>query len=74
MSSDVLEIALPPFVTREEASLMMAVKLFETERLSLGQAAKLCSHSRRSFIEELVRLKVPVLNSSAGDLEGELAW
>lgn len=74
MNPNILEIALPAFVTREEASLMMAVKLFETERLSLGQAAKLCDRSRRSFIEELGRLKVPVLNSSAGDLEGELAW
>jgi predicted HTH domain antitoxin len=74
MSSHLLELPLPPFVSRDEATLLLAVKLFETGRLSLGQAARLCGHSRAAFIDELSRLGVPVLNSEPGELADETAW
>jgi predicted HTH domain antitoxin len=51
--SNTLTIELPLNVSPEEATLMMSVKLFETGRLSPGQAAKLAGYSKRTYIELL---------------------
>lgn len=48
-----LKVQLPPEVSVEEAQLFLAIKLFETGRLSLGQAAKLAGYSKRAFMELL---------------------
>ena len=48
------------------------VKLFETGRLSLGQAAKLAGYSKATFIELLGKLGVPVIDYSAEDLQQEM--
>lgn len=63
---------LPSSVTKDEAQTMLAVKLYETERVSLGQAAKLAGYSKRAFIEILGKYKVPVINYSPDDLHEEL--
>lgn len=69
-----LEVALPPFVAKEDARLLLAVKLFETGRLSAGQAAQVADLTKRSFLEVLSRFGVPVTNYPAADLAEELAW
>jgi len=54
---------------------MLAVKLFETNKLSLGQAAELSGYSYRAFLEVLRNNKIPVVNYPASELEKELgAW
>lgn len=53
---------------------MMAVKLFETGRLTLGQASKAAGMSRPGFMDELGKLGIPVLNYSAEELAGEAKW
>lgn len=67
-----LQVQLPPDVNSEEAKLMLAIKLFETGRLSLGQAARLGGYSKRAFMELLGKYGVPVFDYSPMDLEQEM--
>ena len=67
-----MTLDLPSSVTKDEAQTLLAVKLFETERASLGQAAKLAGYSKRAFIEILGKYNVPVINYSPDDLREEL--
>lgn len=66
-----LKVALPPEVPVEEARLLLMIKLFETGRLSLGQAARLSGHSKRVFMEMLGKSGVAVFDQPAEELEGE---
>lgn len=68
-----LKVELPPNVSLDEAQLLLAVKLFETGKLSIGQAAKLAGYSKRTFIELLSKMGVPVINYPAEDLEREIS-
>ena len=51
-----LTVELPPNISIKEARLLLVVKLFETGKLSLGQAAKLAGYSKRTFIELLGKM------------------
>ncbi len=66
-----LRIELPPEVDAAEAKLLLAAKLFERGRLTLGQAAGMAGHSRRAFIEILGRLGVAVFDYSPDELDSE---
>ena len=66
-----LKIELPANVSLSEAQLLLAVKLFETGKLSIGQAAKLAGYSKPTFIELLSKMGVPVINYPVEDLERE---
>jgi predicted HTH domain antitoxin len=66
-----LKLDLPPEVTAEEARLLLAVKLYELQKLSLGQAAKLAGYSKRAFMEILGRHGVPVFAYSPEELREE---
>lgn len=66
-----LKVELPPEIPVEEARLLLTVKLFETGRLSLGQASRLAGYSRRAFMELLGKLGVAVFDYPAGDLQDE---
>ena len=68
-----LKIELPVNVSLDEAQLLLAVKLFETGKLSIGQAAKLAGYSKRTFIELLSKMGIPVINYPAEDLEREIS-
>ncbi len=72
MSVAVLEVDLPSTLTTEEAKTLLAVKLYEVGKISLGQAAKMSGFSKRTFLEVLDRYKVPVFNYSGEDLREEL--
>lgn len=67
-----LTLDLPSNLTKDEAQTLLAVKLFETERVSLGQAAKLADYSKRAFIEILGKHNVVVINYSSAELREEL--
>jgi predicted HTH domain antitoxin len=69
-----LQVQLPPDIPVEEARLLLMIKLFETGRLSLGQAAKLAGYSKPTFIELLGKLGVPVIDYPAEDLQQELEF
>ena len=67
-----LIVELPQNVSREDAQLAMAIRLFQTGKISLGQAAAMAALEKRAFIELLGREGVPVINYPASDLGGEL--
>ena len=67
-----MQVELPPEVTEEEARLLLAIKLYEVGRLSLGQAAKLAGYSKRTFIELLGRYGIPVVAYSPEELREEV--
>lgn len=71
MSTTVLKVDLPGNVSEDEVKLLLAVKLYEVGRVSLGQAAKLAGFSKRAFIEMLGRHRVPVSNYSPEELRQE---
>lgn len=68
-----LKVELPSNISLDEAQLLLAVKLFETGKLSIGQAAILAGYSKRTFIELLSKMGVPVINYPAEDLEREIS-
>ena len=66
-----ITIQLSPEVQKDEAKLLLMIKLFETGKLSLGQAAKFSGFSKRAFMEILGKYGVPVIDYPAKDLEQE---
>ena len=67
-----LTVELPDNVSREEAQLALAVRLFQQGKVSLGQAATIAAQSKRAFIDTLGCEGVPVVNYPAGELSGEM--
>ncbi|MBE9077986.1 UPF0175 family protein [Romeria aff. gracilis LEGE 07310] len=67
-----LTIELPADITLQEAKFLLAAKLFETGRLSLGQAAELSAYSKSTFMELLGKTGIPVFDYPAEDLEQEM--
>jgi len=72
MSATELRVSLPESLSEEEARTLLAVKLYETGRFSLGQAAKVSGFSKRAFMEVLGHHKIPVFNQSAEELRQDL--
>jgi len=66
-----LRVSLPPGLSEEEAKVLLAVKLYEVGKASLGQAAKLAGFSKRAFLEVLGRYQVPVFSYSPEELREE---
>ncbi len=67
-----LQLQLPDEVRAEEAQFLLAVKLYELGRISLGQAAQLAGYSKATFMELLGRQGVAVFDYPAQDLEREM--
>ncbi len=67
-----LTLDLPSSLSKVEVQTLLAIKLYETERVSLGQAARVAGYSKRAFIEVLGKYKVPVINYSPDELREEL--
>ncbi len=75
MQTSSVTLRVPVSISEADAELLLAVKLFETNKLSLGQAAELSGYSYRAFLEVLRKNKIPVVNYPASELEKELgAW
>ena len=55
-----------------EARMAMAVKLFDTGRLTSGQAAELADMPRVHFLYELGRWGVSALQTDADELQSDL--
>lgn len=66
-----LKIDLPDFVNvdKKELIMMLASKLYEEGRLSLGQASALVGFTKRTFMELLGDYGVSVFNYDANELE-----
>lgn len=66
-------ILLPDTITESDARLLLAIKLFEVERLSCGKAAEMAGLSKRAFMELLGQQRIPVFNSAADEVGNDLA-
>ncbi len=55
-----------------ELQLHLAVSLFESGEVSVGKAAEIAGVSKPDFLEELGRLKIPVINLDEEELQVEL--
>lgn len=55
-----------------DAKLIIATKLYEQGRLSLGEAAQAAGISKRTFIELLGKYNVSLFNYGAEELEEDL--
>ncbi len=67
-----LNVHLPDDITAEEARLLLAIKLFELHRISLGRAAELAGFSKATFMELCGKQGVPVFDYPPGELEREV--
>ena len=59
-------------ISQADAQIMLAVKLFETRRLSLGKAAMVAGLSYRAFYELLAEYGVPVVRMTEEDVRMEV--
>jgi predicted HTH domain antitoxin len=59
-------------VSVPEARFFLAAKLFEVEKLSLGQAAELCGLSTRTFMELLNQWDIPAFTLTAAELQSDI--
>jgi len=66
-------LRIPPDVTDEDAQVLLAVRLFEEGRASLGMAAQVAGFSTRAFVEVLARKGVPVVNYPPSEVSEDLA-
>lgn len=73
MTAIALNMLLPLSISEEDIKLLLAIKLYEVGKVSLGQAAKLGGFSKRAFIDILGHHRIPVCNYSAEELRQELA-
>jgi len=72
MNTTELKVSLPHGLSEDEAKLMLAIKLYEIGKISLGQAAKIAGFSKRAFMEILGRYKIPIFAYSPEELREEL--
>ena len=72
MATTEITINLPMGLSEDEAKLLLAMKLFELQKITLGQAAKMAGFSKRAFMEILGNYQVPVFNYSPQELQEEL--
>ena len=61
-----------PSDLEDELRFLLAAKLFELHRLSLGKAAEFCGMAKVRFMFELGRLNIPVINLSDDKIADEL--
>ena len=69
-----LTVELPDFVEVDAKDLkfMMASRLYQERKLSLGQAGELAGVSKRTFIELLGNYNGSVFNQEVDELEDDL--
>ena len=66
-----ITLELPPDIQPDDARLLLAIKLYETGRLSLGKSAEFAGYTKRTFMEILAKHGVPIFNYTGDDLDAE---
>ena len=69
-----ISINLPDFIdlNEKEIKLLIASKLYEEGKLSIGEAAQLAELSKRAFIEILGRFDVSLFNYNTEELRNDV--
>lgn len=73
MKSITIQIPEMSDIDSKELSMIVASQLYESGKLSLGQAAEVAGYSKRTFAEVLARYKVSIFNYPAVDLSKDVA-
>ena len=60
-------------MTSKEVTMLLAARLYEQGKLSLGQAAELAGYSKRTFMELLGDYGVSVFNYPPEDIARDVA-
>ena len=70
-----LTLTIPDMVnlSQTDAQILFAIKLFESETLSMGKAAEVAGLSYRTFYELLIRYGVPVVSMTEKEITEEIA-
>jgi predicted HTH domain antitoxin len=68
-----LSMKRSPQEFESEAKLLLAVKLYEMDRISTGAAAQLAGMSRVTFMFELSRFGLSPIGQDPGELAEDLA-
>ncbi|PSR52940.1 hypothetical protein AHMF7605_05070 [Adhaeribacter arboris] len=55
-----------------EATMLLATKLYEQGKLTLGQAAELAGYSKRTFMELLSRYNVSIFDYDPSELANDI--
>ncbi len=75
---ETMPVVIPDEVLKEaglserEVLIEVACRLYDTDRLDLWPAAKLCGLDRLAFINELQRRRIPVFRPSVDDVEHDV--
>ena len=69
-----LGLGLSPEEFSREASFLLAAKLYETGKLTAGQAGDFCGRTRLEFLSALPRAGVSVSNLNPSDAATELGF
>ena len=69
-----ISLTVPDFFesNEKETKLLIASRLYEQGKLSLGEGAELSGVSKRTFIELLGHYDVSVFNYSVQELKGDI--
>jgi len=73
-SMKTVELTIPENldISSTELGMIVASKLYELGKLSLGQAAEMAGFSKRSFAEMLGRYNVSIFNHPPSDLSRDV--
>jgi predicted HTH domain antitoxin len=72
MKTIVLNIPDNLELDESEAAMLLATRLYEQGKLSLGQAAELAGYSKRTFMEQLSRYNIPVFDYDPSELANDI--
>jgi predicted HTH domain antitoxin len=67
-----MTIFLPDSISESEARLLLAIKLFEEERVSSGKAAEIAGCSKEEFMKSLSRRGTTPFNQPPEELDTDL--
>jgi predicted HTH domain antitoxin len=68
-----ISVKLPEMnIKEDEIKLLLAIKLLEEEKVSLGKAAEIAGYTERAFVEMLVHRGVAPIKYTNLDLDTEL--
>ena len=68
-----ISVKLPEMNLKEdEIKLLLAIKLLEEEKMSLGKAAEIAGYTEKTFVEILVHRGVAPIKYNKLDLDREL--
>ena len=68
-----LEVPDVANISQTDAQILFAMKLFETDKLSMGKAAELAGLSYRTFYELMVRYGIPLVTMTEEDVIWEIS-